>query len=60
GNLELVKLMLSRGADLEAKGANGETPLHIATSGGHIQVVQALLEAGADASAKDRYGDTLL
>ncbi|PYH34294.1 ankyrin repeat domain-containing protein [Aspergillus neoniger CBS 115656] len=60
GNLELVKLMLSRGADINAKGRYDRTPLFIAAKRKHHQVVQALLEAGADTSAKDTYGDTPL
>jgi len=42
-----VKLLLDRGACIEAKNNDGDTPLIIACSGGHFEIVKLLLEQGA-------------
>ncbi|GAQ42092.1 ankyrin repeat domain-containing protein [Aspergillus tubingensis] len=60
GNLCLVKLMLSRGANINAQDKLENTPLHWAASEGHLRVVQALIEAGADANVEDENGHTPL
>jgi len=45
GNLELVKLLVSYGADVRLATRDGWTPLHIAVGAGHQQVVRFLLNA---------------
>ncbi|KFY30111.1 hypothetical protein V494_08258 [Pseudogymnoascus sp. VKM F-4513 (FW-928)] len=60
GHESIVKLLLEKGADAEAKDGNGQTALYEAAEGGHEAVVQLLLEKGADAKAKDEDGWTLL
>ena len=48
GDIECVKILLSAGADINAKDAfRGETPLGHAIREGHTEVVQILKEAGA-------------
>jgi ankyrin repeat protein len=44
------------GANTEAKDHNGDTPLHLAISSGHLPVVKALVSSGADILAVDNYG----
>ncbi|PRP85285.1 WD-40 repeat-containing protein [Planoprotostelium fungivorum] len=44
GCLEVVRLLLSRGADTTAEDHAGNTPLHIATISGRSLVVQELLQ----------------
>ena len=58
GNKAIVKQLLEKGADPEAKDLNGQTPLFYAV--GNIEVVKLLLEKGANPESKDRYGRTPL
>ena len=51
GQKEAVELLLSHGADVNAKTRGGTTPLHQAVSGGHREVVQMLLDHGANVNA---------
>jgi ankyrin repeat protein len=41
----------SRGVDIDAKDSTGNTPLHVASLGGHLPVVKALLSGGMDVLA---------
>jgi ankyrin repeat protein len=50
GHLEIVKLLLDAGADINRKSKSGETPLHLAVTKNHIDVVKCLLVRGADYS----------
>jgi hypothetical protein len=52
GHEAVVKLLLEKGAELEAKGDSGRTPLSWATENGHEAVVKLLLEKGAELEAK--------
>jgi ankyrin repeat protein len=53
GNEALVRLLLDRGADVNAKDGGNVTALHKA-SYGHPSVVRLLLERGADINAEDK------
>ena len=59
-SLEKVKLLLARGANPNATGRDGLTPLIAAADRGDSQIVEALLSAGADVNAQDSNGDTAL
>jgi hypothetical protein len=63
GHLEIVKLLLDRGADIDAKSPNfGYTALWWAAWTGKTNVVQLLLERGANCcvAARDLFGHTPL
>ena len=54
GNTEIIKLLLGKGADVNAKESRfGATVLAFASSDGHTEIVRLLLENGADINAKD-------
>ena len=54
-----AELLLSSGADLEAKGENDETPLHSAvTESEREDVVSFFLKKGAKVCARDKFGVT--
>ncbi len=46
--LRLVDLLLSKGADVNARRRDGMTALHSAAYRGHVRVIRLLLDAGAD------------
>jgi hypothetical protein len=61
--LAIVKLLLNKGADLEAEDDKGWTPLIHALLGEQIhsqEIVQHLLNNGSDLDAKDYLGRTPL
>ena len=64
GHAELVSVLVSRGADANARGGEkmyGAGALYVAAQGGHLAACRALLEAGADADARlDQIGITPL
>jgi ankyrin repeat protein len=60
---DTVKLLLGRGADIEAKNNDGATPLILAASRAdaeHVKIVKLLLAHGAQVEAKDAQGATAL
>ncbi|KAI9148801.1 ankyrin repeat [Paramyrothecium foliicola] len=53
GHEAIAKLLLERGADVEAKNGSNVTPLWMAVEEGHEAVVKVLLDGGADPNARD-------
>ncbi|KAK4216522.1 hypothetical protein QBC37DRAFT_337951 [Rhypophila decipiens] len=53
---ELVSCLIDNGADVNAKGINGESPLHLAALQGDLRVVQILVENRARKFATDLDG----
>ena len=60
GRIESAKLLLERGAAIDAADANGITPLLTAISNNHPAMALLLIERGANVRAVDWYGRTPL
>ncbi len=60
GHLEAAKVLLSRGAAVEARSTNAmqNTPLHAAAAGRHAEIAKLLLGHGARADARQHGGWT--
>src|SRR5690606_38110302 len=53
GHTEVIKLLLAHGAQLDAKDAEGKTPLLHACTGAFAETVELLIEAGADVNTTE-------
>lgn len=60
GYLEIVDLLLDRGADIEATDDLGQRPLLSAARYGRTEIVRRLLDRGADINAVDWSGQSAL
>ena len=62
GHLEIVKMLLEHGADVNIRNMDnkGDTPLHYAALNGHLEVVKELLKYGADINAQSDDGQTAI
>jgi len=61
GNTEIVKYLISAGADINAKGFNSLTPIQLAAMNGNVEIAKALISVGANTSVcDDKNGHTLL
>ncbi|PGH35382.1 hypothetical protein GX50_01720 [[Emmonsia] crescens] len=59
-SIALVNLLVKAGANVNAKGGDGLTPLHHAALYGIIDIVHTLVRFGADVEARDHQGTTPL
>ena len=60
GDLEKVKNLIEKGADVNIKDHSKFTPLHETASCGKKDMVELLINKGADVNAKDISGNTAL
>jgi hypothetical protein len=60
GHVEVVRLLLERGANGNTQDTDGWTPLYVAARFGHIEVVRLLLERGANGNTQNEDGWTPL
>jgi uncharacterized protein len=60
GHVEVAKLLLSSGAQIEKADADGVTPLLMATLNDQLDLATFLMESGAKVNVADWYGQTPL
>lgn len=58
GHIEIVKLLIEKGANVRVTNNNGQTPLHYAASRNRLDVAQVLLEANSEVNPRDNMGST--
>jgi len=51
GDAAIVRALVAHGADVNATGAGGYTPLHVAASRGSVELIRFLVESGARVGA---------
>jgi ankyrin repeat protein len=60
GHRKMVELLVSKGADVNARAASGATPLFFAVLRDQKDDAQFLIDKGANVNTPDAYGDTIL
>lgn len=56
----IVKYLISKGADVNARDSNNGTPLMIASNLGHLDILRCLIANGADINAKNNQNKTAM
>lgn len=59
GNVDLARLLIAKGANVNTPGPTGFVPLHVASGLNERAMVEYLLSAGANPNALDRVGTPL-
>ncbi|KAK6509749.1 hypothetical protein TWF481_004479 [Arthrobotrys musiformis] len=60
GNLDIIKLVINSGADINARSERGDSAIHIATKRGDSHIVEYLLKHGAGINVTAGNGHTAL
>jgi ankyrin repeat protein len=60
GNVAGAQAAIDAGADINAKGAFGQVPLHQAVWGDHSETIKLLIAKGADVNTTDNVRETPL
>ena len=60
GYVEIARLLVNAGGDLNVRNVDNGTPLHVAAYRGHLEVARLLISAGASINCVDDWGDTPL
>jgi len=59
-NIDVVDILLKKGAKVNIKDKNGWTPLHYAVNEHLMEISKLLLNYGADVNSKDSYGNSVI
>lgn len=59
-NLDLVRDLISFGANLDWQDDRGRIPLHVCAKWNHPEIARMLIDAGADLNIQDENGQTAL
>ena len=54
--MQVVELLLAKGANFEHRNVSDYTPLSLAASGGYVTIIKMLLKAGADINSRSGNG----
>ena len=60
GHLDVVKLLIQKGAKVNTGNKYEGTALHVASWAGHLEIVELLIQKGANINAKNESGWTAL
>ena len=60
GQVEMLRLLIDAGGDVNVRAQDGWTPLHCAAYWGHEEAAQLLLDQGAEVDLPDNNGRTPL
>ncbi len=60
GRVEIVRMLIDAGANVNVQDEWGNTPLHEATSLGRVEIAQMLIDARANVNVQDNDGGTPL
>ncbi|KAH1026419.1 hypothetical protein HUJ05_000091 [Dendroctonus ponderosae] len=60
GHMEIVKLLISHGAEVNTITRTNSTPLRAACFDGHLEIVKYLVQHGADIEVANKHGHTCL
>ncbi len=60
GKIEIARMLIDAGADVNIQNEEEDTPLHIATRWCNIKTIKLLLDSGADVNIKNKKGWTPL
>lgn len=60
GSVDIVKLLLAAGADINVDDDSGDTPLHMAIDSENVNILKLLIDSGANVNAKNEDSDTPL
>src|SRR6266478_3967849 len=58
GKIDVVRLLIVRGADVDTRTQHQWAPIHLSANNGYLDIVKLLLERGADLHALNGQGDT--
>lgn len=56
-SVEILQMLLTAGADINARNAQGQTPLHLVSTMSDIDKWKWMIEKGADLNARDNAGE---
>ena len=56
----ILRFLVDKGADINAKGFNGNSSLHLALLNDKLEIVRFLVDKGADINSEDKYGNSLI
>lgn len=60
GHLEVARLLLQHGCDVQCRTSGGSTALHQATTENHVELIKVLVQAGIQVDIKDGEGHSPL